>query len=87
MDGCCPEHADTLSLAFLPLEPLCLYDDAQALDEENAAQDREQQLLMDDDGANSDDAADGQGAGVTHEYLGGIGIVPKETDHGSDECR
>ena len=42
---------------------------------------------MDDDGTDADDAADGQRAGIAHEYLGGEGVIPQETNHGSDERR
>ena len=39
---------------------------------------------MNDDGQHGNDTADGQGAGIAHEDLGGIGIVPEETDEGTD---
>ena len=39
---------------------------------------------MNDDGQNGDDAADGQRARVAHENLGGIGVIPQETDERTD---
>ena len=40
---------------------------------------------MDDDSTDTDDAADGQRTRITHEHLGGEGIIPQETDHRTDE--
>ena len=40
---------------------------------------------MDDDGEYGNDSTDGQATRVTHEYLRGEGVVPKETNQGTDE--
>ena len=60
VDGCSTEHAYTLALTLLQLEPLSLYDDAQTLNEEDATQQGKHQFLMDDDGTHSNDATNGQ---------------------------
>ena len=80
-----PEYTDTLALLLLDLEPRGLNDDAEALHEEDTAQDRQQQFLVDDHGTDTNDAADGQGTCVSHEDLGREGVIPQETDHCSDE--
>lgn len=85
MDGRSPEYAHALSLALHVLEVGGLYDDAQALHQEYATQDGEQQFLVYDDGPDTYDAADGQRSRVSHEHLGRIGIVPEEAYHGSHE--
>ena len=60
VDGCSTEHADTLALTLFQLEPLRLNDHAETLDEEDATEDGQQQLLMDDDSTDADDASDGE---------------------------
>ena len=44
---------------------------------------------MDDDGAHTNDTADGERSRVAHEHLRGVGVVPQEADerahHGADE--
>ena len=79
------EHSHSLAFPLLYLEPLCLDNHAEVLYEEDAAKDRQQQLLVDDDGADTDDTADGQRTCVSHEDLCGEGIIPEESDHGSHE--
>ena len=85
MDGRGAEDPDTLAFAQLVFEVGCLDDDAETLDEENAAEDGEQQFLVDDDGTHTDDTADHQRPRVAHEHLCGIGVVPEKTNHRSDE--
>ena len=87
VDRCGTEHAHPLALLLHQLEPLRLDDDAEALDKEDATEQRQQQLLMDDDGAHTDDAANGQRTGVAHEDLCRVGVVPQETYHSTDERR
>ena len=60
VDRCCPEHPHALALAPLDFKPLGLNDDAEALHEEDTTEDGQQQFLVDDDGTDADDAADGQ---------------------------
>ena len=79
------EHADAASLLLLVLEPLRLDDDTEALNEEDATEDGQQQFLMDDDGTHTDDTSNGKRAGVAHENLCGESVVPQETNHGSHE--
>ena len=76
--------ADTRALLGVT-EPETLDDDGQALGEEYAAQQRNQQFLAHQHGAHADDAADGEAARVAHEYLGGEGIEPEEADEGAHE--
>ena len=79
------EHAHSAALSLLEFEPLRLNDDTQALYEEDATQDGQQQLFMDDDGTHADDAANGERPRIAHEDLSGEGIVPQEADHGTYE--
>ena len=58
------EHALLHSAARAELGVPHLHDHAEALDEENAAQDGQHQLLVDDYRADGYYAADGQRAGV-----------------------
>ena len=87
VDRCGTENTDTLTLPLHQLEPLRLNDDTQALNEEDATEKGQQQLLMDDDRTDTDDAANGQRSRVAHEHLSGIGVIPQETNHGSDKRR
>ena len=54
------EHAHAFTFLLLYLKPLRLDDDTQTLHEEDAAEDRQQQFLMADDGAHTDDTTDGE---------------------------
>ena len=85
VDGGALEEALLHALLLAPLVVEALDDDREALDEEHAAEDGDEQLLADDDGADGDDAADGEAAGVAHEHLRGEGIVPQEADEGTHE--
>ena len=76
MDWCGTEHTYALALTFLPFEPLGLDDDTQTLDEENATENWQQQFLMDDDCAYTDNAADRQRTCVAHKDLCRVGIIP-----------
>ena len=64
-----------------------LDDDGDALHEEDAAEEGDEQLLMDDHGADADDAADGEAAGVTEEDLSGEAVEPQIADECADEGR
>ena len=83
VDRCAAEDALLHAMAFAHLVVPHLQDDAEAFHKEDTAKDGQQQFLVDDDGTHGDDAADGERAGITHEDLGGIGVVPEETDEGS----
>ncbi len=71
--------------ALAQLVVVNLHHHAEALYEEDTAEDRQHQLLVDDDGTHGDDTADGQRTRVAHEHLGRVGVVPEETDERSDE--
>ena len=82
-----PENAP--AFAVLPLgvaEPSDLHDHAQVFDQENPAQDGDEQLFTDGNGKRGDDAAEGQAAGISHEDLSRISVVPQEADAGAHKC-
>jgi hypothetical protein len=54
------EYSYSLALSFLYLKPLGLNDYAEALNKEDTTEDGEQYLLVDDNGAYSDDSANGK---------------------------
>ena len=82
---CALEHALLHSVARSELGVPHLHDYAQALYEEYAAQYGQHQLLVDDDCADGYYAADGERAGVAHEDLRRVGVVPEETYERADE--
>ena len=71
-----PEYTHSATFSFLQFEPLRLNDDTQALHEEDAAQDGQQQFFMNDDSTHANDSANGERSRVAHENLGREGIVP-----------
>ena len=89
VDGRALEEALFPSVPLARLVVDALQDDRQVLHQEHAAEDGDEQFLVDDDGKDGDDAADGQAARVAHEHLRRIGIVPQEAyqcaDEGTDE--
>ena len=54
-------------------------------DDEDAADDRQQQLLLDQDRDRAERAAERERSDVAHEDLGGIRVVPKEAQAGADQ--
>ena len=62
-----------------------LHDHRKALHEEDATEYRQQQFLMDDDGTHTDDTTDRKTAGIAHEDLGGVSIIPQEANERSDK--
>ena len=62
-----------------------LENDRQIFYEEYTAENRYQQFFMDDDGEYGNDSANRQTAGISHEYLCRIGIVPEEADQCTDK--
>ena len=85
MDRCALEDALLHATALAELKVVDLQNDAEALDEEDAAEDGEHQLFVDYYCRHGDDAADGQRACVAHEHLGRIGVVPQEAYERADE--
>ena len=86
MDRCHQQQPPAFSVfLFCIFEPAPLQNDGNALHQEDAAQDRQQQFLSDEHGADSDDSAHHQAARITHKDLGRVGVVPQETDKRSDE--
>jgi hypothetical protein len=51
-----------------------------AFQHKNPADDAKQDLLLGNDGQRSQGASQRKGPHVSHEYLGGIGIIPEKTD-------
>ena len=85
MDGGALEEALLHPFLFASLVVEALDDDREALYEEDAAEDGDEQLLADDDGAHGNDATDGEATRVAHEDLCGEGVVPEEADEGTYE--
>ena len=82
----CPfPYADVLPAFLVELIDLGLQDDTHALHEEDPAEDGYQQLLVDDHGADADDATDGEAAGVTEEDLCGEAVEPEVAHQSADE--
>src|SRR3712207_6461587 len=76
VDGGALKDALLHAFALAQLKVPHLQYDAEALYEEYAAENREQQFLMDDDSSNGDNAANGERPRIAHEYLGRVGVVP-----------
>ena len=54
------------------------------LEDEDAADEGQQQLLADDDGDRADGPAQGQRTDIAHEDLRRMGVVPEKADGGAD---
>ena len=67
------------------LEPADLEDDGEGLQDEDPPDDGQEDLLLRQDGEGAQGTAQGEGAHVPHEDLGGIGVVPEEADAGADD--
>ena len=76
-----------LSAFLVEFIDLRLQNHTDALHEEHTAENRHEQLLMDDHRADADDTADGEAAGVTQEDLSGETVEPEITDQCADEGR
>ena len=61
-----------------------LDDDADRLEEEDPAEDGREELVLGEDGAHPEPAAERQRADVPHEHLRRVGVVPEEADAGAD---
>ena len=84
--GCHQEDTTAFTVFFLRVfEVGYLYYNRQRLSKIDAAQNRDEQLLADDDAGDSHNAAEGQTAGVAHEYLRRIAVPPIETNAGTDD--
>ena len=69
MQRCSLPHAHVTPAFLIIFIYLCLQDHTHAFHEEDAAKNRNHQLLMDHHGADTDDAADGQTARIAKEHL------------------
>src|SRR3989338_4262222 len=65
------------------LEGADLQDHRQRLQDEHAADEEKQDLLLDDDGHGADGAAEGARADVAHEDFRGVGVVAKDAEGGA----
>src|ERR1044071_9254399 len=74
------EHALTCELEGSNLD-----DDGQRFDDEHAADDGEQQLLLDQDSDGAERSAERERSNVSHEDVGGVRVVPKEPETGADQ--
>ena len=73
--------------AFGVFEVAHLKHDREALDQEDAAEKGQQQLLADAESEDGDDAADGERAGIAHEDLCREAVVPEEADQRTGQRR
>lgn len=64
------------------LKAAYLNDIRQSFNHKEAANDDSQDFCMSGDRQGSKQASQGKGAGVAHEYLGWIGVIPEETKAG-----
>src|SRR6185437_14410850 len=62
-----------------------LYNYAQALHQEHAAEDGYQPFFPDDDGEGGNDAAKRQASRIAHEHLRRVGVIPEKAYAGPDE--
>ena len=85
VDRCTFEYSLQMSFLFSALEISYLKNNRKIFYQEDSAEDGYQQLFMNDDCEYRYDTTDGQAAGIPHEYLGGKGIVPKETNQRADK--
>ena len=60
-------------------------DDRQRLEHEDAADDHQQQLLLDQDRDGAERGAERQRSDVAHEDLRRVGVVPEEPERGADQ--
>src|SRR5579883_2232655 len=67
------------------LERSDLHDDRQGFDDEQSADDRQHDLVLDRDRNRAEQAAQGQRAGIAHEYLRRRRVEPEEADAGADQ--
>ena len=86
MNGCPFEYTPFLPTFVSHFRILGLQDNADAFNKEHKAENWEHQLFVYDDCDNSDNATDGKAAGVAHEDLSWVGIVPKKANESADKC-
>ncbi len=67
------------------LEVADLQHDRGGFEQEHAADQHQQQLLLDQDRDDAERGAQRQRSDVAHEDLGGIGVVPKESERGAHQ--
>src|SRR5579864_6002774 len=67
------------------LERRDLDDDGGGLDDEDAADDYEDELLLDEERDRPERAAERERTDVAHEDVGGIRVVPEESEARADE--
>src|ERR1700686_3517365 len=60
-----------------------LQDHRQRLDDENATDERQQQLLLDHDGYSADRAAQRQRADIAHKHFRRMRVVPQKSNGGT----
>src|SRR6267378_2668829 len=75
MDGRHPEDA-----LAAQLERTHLQNHGKRFDDENSADKKEQDFLLDDDGDGAQSSAQRQGTDITHENFGGVRVVPEKSE-------
>lgn len=79
------EYASSFAIFFLGIFEIGFLNDyAAGFNEVDAAEDRDEQFLADDDAGNGHDAAEHQAACVAHKDLGGEAVPPVETQAGTN---
>src|SRR5262249_50949287 len=67
------------------LERANLQNDAKRFNDENAADEEEQDFLLDDNGDDTERAAEGERTDIAHEYFCGMGVIPEKTEGRTNE--
>src|SRR5262245_11178634 len=67
------------------LEAHDLRHDAESLEEEDAAEDDREQLVLEEHGASAEPATERERTDVSHEDLRGVRVVPEEADAGAEQ--
>ena len=80
MNGRHPEDA-----LAAQLERTHLQNHGKRLDDENSADKKEQDFLLDDDGDCAQSSAQRQGTDITHENFRGVRVVPEKTERCADQ--
>src|SRR5690242_20249543 len=72
--------------SFAPqFEGADLQDDAERFDDEDAADEKQQNFLLDNDRDDAERAAERERPNVAHEHFGGMRVVPEKAERGANE--
>src|SRR5690348_2657077 len=62
-----------------------LQNDRKRLNDEYAADGKQENFLLDDDGGDADDSPERERTDIAHEHLRGMRVVPKKAERGTDK--